>query len=38
MVGFRNPSVYCAALLEFIGHVRGRIQADLDVVAAAADR
>jgi uncharacterized protein len=27
--GFRNPSAYCADLLELIGHVRGRVVRDL---------
>jgi uncharacterized protein len=28
--GFANPSVYCPDLMRLIGHIRNRIQADLD--------
>jgi uncharacterized protein len=28
--GFRNPSVYCPDLTRLIGHIRARLQADLD--------
>ncbi|MEV4516688.1 FxsB family cyclophane-forming radical SAM/SPASM peptide maturase [Dactylosporangium sp. NPDC049525] len=33
--GFRNPSVYCADLLLFIEHVRGRVLADARALAGA---
>jgi uncharacterized protein len=32
--GYRNPSVYCADMLKLIGHVRGRVSADLETYAA----
>lgn len=28
--GFRNPTVYCADMLKLIGHIRGRVTADLE--------
>jgi uncharacterized protein len=32
--GFANPSVYCPDLMRLIDHIRGRMQADIDVRAA----
>lgn len=32
--GFRNPSVYCADMRKLIGHVRGRVREDLEVISA----
>lgn len=34
--GFVNPSVYCRDLYRFIGHVRDRIQSDVDALRSAA--
>jgi uncharacterized protein len=33
--GFRNPSVYCADLFRFVGHVRDRVIADVDQLTPA---